>query len=321
MLLEGLGAGFIGMDSSITPTRFAGFKLVQTTDFFYPVTDDPYVHGMITCANVLSDLYAMGVSTCDNMLMLLTLPRDMPDADRHRSARLVMDGFHEAARRAGTKVTGGQTVRGPWFMSGGVASAVVQDSELPALDDARAGDVLVLTKPLGTQVAINVNTWLSDEAKFGRIAHILTRDQAKAAFATATLSMVRLNQTAARLMVKYGARAATDVTGFGIVGHARTLAGNQRRQVDLRITALPVIQGMDKVDAVVSYRLSQGLSAETSGGLLIALPPETAAAFMDELQAIDGWPAFVVGRVEEGDGGASLANPEWITCAWRAESA
>ncbi|KAI8919590.1 Selenide, water dikinase [Entophlyctis helioformis] len=308
------------MDSSITPTRFPGIKLVQTTDFFYPVIEDPYVQGMITCANVLSDLFAMGVPTCDNMLMLLTLPRDMPESDRLCSARMTIQGFHDAAAKAGTRVTGGQTVRGPWFMTGGVASTVASEKDLLALDAAQPGDVLVLTKPLGTQVAINVQTWLWDESKFARIAHLMTRDEAKQAFDTATLSMVRLNQTAARLMVKYGAHAATDVTGFGIIGHAQNLVSRQLSPVDFCITALPVIDRMDQVDAIVSYKLSQGLSAETSGGLLVALAPDAVRPFLDEIQQQDGWPAHIVGHVEQGQRRAVLKDAEWIRCPWQTSS-
>ena len=81
-LLEGLGEGHIGMDSSVMPTMVAGVQLVQTTDFFYPVVEDPYMQGRITAANVLSDLYAMGVTHCDNMLMLLSTCLEMSPLER-----------------------------------------------------------------------------------------------------------------------------------------------------------------------------------------------------------------------------------------------
>merc|ERR1719447_1633475 len=120
----------IGMDSSITPLRHSGLSLVQTTDFFYPLVEDPYMQGKIACANVLSDLYAMGVTECDNMVM-----------------PLIMRGFKDCALEAGTTVTGGQTVMNPWCTIGGVATTICQPNEFIIPDSAVVGDVLVLTKP------------------------------------------------------------------------------------------------------------------------------------------------------------------------------
>lgn len=124
---------FLLMDSSVTPLpRFPELSLVQTTDFFYPNIDSPYWQGMVACANVLSDLYAMGVTECDNMLMILGVCRDkaMLDSDRWRTTELMMKGFGEQARRAGSRVTGGQSVMSPWFIIGGVASSVARDKDI-----------------------------------------------------------------------------------------------------------------------------------------------------------------------------------------------
>lgn len=130
------------------PTRHKGLSLVQTTDFFYPLVEDPYMQGKIACANVLSDLYAMGVSECDNMLMLLGISTDLTNKERHIVTPLVIKGFSDLAREAGTSVNGGQTVLNPWFIVGGVASSVCADDEFIMPDKAVPGDVLVLTKPL-----------------------------------------------------------------------------------------------------------------------------------------------------------------------------
>lgn len=121
------------MDSSVTPLpRFPELSLVQTTDFFYPNIDSPFWQGMVSCANVLSDLYAMGVTECDNMLMVLGVCRnkEMKDSDRWRATELMMKGFGVQAQRAGTKVTGGQSVMSPWFIIGGVASSVARDKDI-----------------------------------------------------------------------------------------------------------------------------------------------------------------------------------------------
>ena len=119
----------IGMDCSITPTRHHSLSLVQTTDFFYPLVDDPYIMGKITCANVLSDLYAMGVTDCDNMLMLLGIPQKMTEKEREIVIPIIMRGFKDTALEAGVQVTGGQTVFNPWLTIGGVASSICQNAE------------------------------------------------------------------------------------------------------------------------------------------------------------------------------------------------
>jgi selenide,water dikinase len=103
---------------------------VQTTDFFYPLVDDPYMQGKIACANVLSDLYAMGVSLCDNMLMLLGVSNQMTLKEREVVTPLIIKGFNDLAAEAGTTVNGGQTVLNPWYIIGGVATAVVKQEEI-----------------------------------------------------------------------------------------------------------------------------------------------------------------------------------------------
>ncbi len=119
----------IGMDSSITPLRHGGLSLVQTTDFFYPLVEDPYMQGKIACSNVLSDLYAMGVTECDNMLMLLACSTKMTERERDVVIPLMMRGFKDCALEAGSTVTGGQTVMNPWCTIGGVATTVCQPNE------------------------------------------------------------------------------------------------------------------------------------------------------------------------------------------------
>ena len=111
-------------------TRHKGINIVQTTDFFYPLVDDPYLQGKIACANVLSDLYAMGVTDCDNMLMLLGVSSELTLKEREVVTSLVMKGFSDLALEAGTTINGGQTVINPWYIVGGVASSVVTKDEV-----------------------------------------------------------------------------------------------------------------------------------------------------------------------------------------------
>lgn len=292
----------IGMDSSITPLRHGGLSLVQTTDFFYALVEDPYMQGKIACANVLSDLYAMGVTECDNMLMLLAVSTKMTEKERDVVMPLMMRGFKDCALEAGTSLTGGQTVMNPWCTIGGVATSVCQPNEFIIPDSAIAGDVLVITKPLGTQVALNAHQWMDQPERWNRIKLVVSEDDCKKSYQRAIDSMARLNRTVARLMHKYNAHGATDITGFGLLGHAQALARNQKNEVAFVIHNLPIIAKMAAVARACGnmFQLLQGHSAETSGGLLICLPREQAAAFCKDVEKQEGYPSWIVGIVEKG---------------------
>ena len=298
----------IGMDSCVTPLRHGGLSLVQTTDFFYPLVDDPYMMGKIACANVISDLYAMGVTECDNMLMLLAVSQKMSEKERDVVVPLMMRGFRDSAEEAGTSVNGGQTVVNPWMTIGGVATTVCQPNEFIMPDNAVVGDVLVLTKPLGTQVAVNAYQWLDQADKWNRIKLVVSEDDVRKAYQRAMFSMARLNRTAARLMHKYNAHGATDITGFGLLGHANNLARIQKNEVGFVIHNLPIIAKMAAVSKACGnmFGLLQGHSAETSGGLLIALPREQAAAFCKDIEKQEGYQAWIIGIVEKGSRSARI---------------
>ncbi len=303
-----------GMDCALVATRHPGLFLISTTDFFFPNVEHPFTQGRIAAANVLSDLYANGVAEVDTVLMLLAVSLDMEAAARDIVAREMIRGFTAAVAAAGASVTGGQTVKNPWPIIGGVASATVAERELVRPGRAAPGNVLVLTKPLGTQVAANAWQWRGQVTPAGarnwpKVAHFLTEAAAGAMYDAAIESMTRLNRAAARAMHAHGATSATDVTGFGLLGHARNLAAhNGGAAVRLRIHTLPCLARAAAVDAAIggTFRLAQGLSAETSGGLLVALPSaEAAAAFIAEVQAADGAPAWVVGDVLPAEEGAA----------------
>lgn len=314
--VEGRPRMGIGMDASIMPVPDKpGLSLAQTTDFFYPLVDDPYMQGRIACANVLSDLYAMGVINCHNMLMLLAISKDMTDAERDVVIPLLMKGFQDTAREAGCLVTGGQTVINPWCTIGGVASTVCSDGDFIMPEKSMPGDVLVLTKPLGTQVAVNAHQWLEIPEKWSKIKMVTSESEVKNAYRSATFSMARLNRVGAKLMHKYGAGAATDVTGFGILGHATNLAQNQLQSVQFVIDTLPVISNMVKISKTVGnmFKLLQGYSAETSGGLFISMSKENAEQFCKEIEEVEGTPAWIIGTVKVGNGTASIvASPTII---------
>ena len=125
----------------------------------------------------------------------------------------------DCCREAGTGCTGGQTVLNPWPIIGGVANCTVLESEMIRPKHAAPGDVIVLTKPLGTQVAVNLQEWRRQPANWSRVEAHITHEQVEKAFLDSVDSMARLNRNGAKLMHKHGAKAATDVTGFGILGH------------------------------------------------------------------------------------------------------
>lgn len=295
----------IGMDSCVIPLRHGGLSLVQTTDFFYPLVEDPYMMGRIACANVLSDLYAMGITECDNMLMLLSVSQSMSEKEREKVTPLMIKGFRDAAEEGGTAVTGGQTVVNPWIIIGGVATVVCQQNEFIMPDSAVVGDVLVLTKPLGTQVAANAHQWLDNPEKWNKIKMVVSREEVELAYQEAMFNMATLNRTAAGLMHTFNAHAATDITGFGILGHSQNLAKQQKNEVSFVIHNLPIIAKMAAISkASGRFGLLQGTSAETSGGLLICLPREQAARFCSEIKSSkygEGHQAWIVGIVEKGN--------------------
>ena len=293
--------GKIALDCSVRKTR-QGHVCISTTDFFFPLVDSPYLQGRIGAANVLSDLYAEGVGECDFMLMLLAACRDMTEDDRNICTREMVKGFNDACLEAGTVVTGGQTVLNPWPVIGGVATSICAEGEYTKSNGAQVGDVVVLTKPLGTQVAVNVHEWrVRQTPKWEELTkrNILTKDDAEDMMHAAVCSMARLNRHGGSIMVKHHAHAGTDVTGFGILGHAQNLMDNQLAEVGMEIHTLPCIANTCKVEqsGILDFRLLKGYSAETSGGLMICMPEEDAIAYCKELEELDGEPSWIIGKV------------------------
>lgn len=293
------------MDCSIVPLRHGDLSLISTTDFFYPLVDDPYMQGKIGCANVLSDLYAMGIYNCDNILMILAASRDMPERERHIVTKELIRGFNDLAKEAETEITGGQTVLNPWPIIGGAATSVCTKDEFINPIHLEVGDVIVLTKPLGTQPAVNAHQWLAKDNQYWKqIKDVITPEEVKYAYEKAMYSMARLNRNGAKLMMKYGAHGATDVTGFGILGHATNLAENQPSPMNIEIHTLPIIKKMVEVDKTVElFKLLEGFSAETSGGLMLCIPADKAEKYIAEIQELDNEPAWIIGRVVENSSG------------------
>ncbi len=195
--------------------------LISTTDFFYPLVNDPYMQGRIACCNTLSDIYAMGIDRVDHMLMILGVSLKMREQEREIVTREMIRGFNDCATEANTMITGGQSIMNPWPIIGGVANVMCDEREYTRPNKGVDGDVLVLTKPLGTQVAVNLYEWyIGKEEKMEKVGHLVKSEEILNSYYLAMESMAHLNKNTATLMKKYKCHGATDITGFGLIGHA-----------------------------------------------------------------------------------------------------
>ena len=255
----------------------------------------------------------MGVEEVDSVLMILAASLDMPVEWRHVVTRLLMEGFTAQALLAQCPVSGGQSILNPWPIIGGTASAVCRDDDVLLPHFAVAGDVLVLTKPLGIQVAVTVKQWSHqpEGEKFSRLASLdppWTRYDTLYSYHTAMASMLHLNRLTARLLHRYHSHASTDVTGFGLLGHADNLVKLQHSNVSFVIDSLPCIRRTMEVSDRFGLRLREGTAAETSGGVLCCLTAEEAEGFMRSLRTEDGRQSWIIGRVVEGPNTVEFAH-------------
>ena len=293
-LLEGLPVHrdprlLVGFDKSDDASVYQiseDLALVQTLDFFPPIADDPYRFGQIAAANALSDVYAMGgePKLAQN---ILCIPEDMPGEVVHELLR----GGYDKVYEAGAMITGGHSILDPEPKYGLAVTGFVDPRRMLTNSGARPGDVLLLTKPLGIGV-------LTTAAKRGCCS--------EQAMEKAYTCMSTLNRAARDCMVKYRVHSCTDITGFGLLGHACEMARGSQVQMELEVPQIPFIPdavelaaqgnlpgGMERnrqycsheVDAGAVPRLTQDLlyDPETSGGLLIAVDPMDAEALLEEL--------------------------------------
>jgi selenide, water dikinase len=273
--------------------------IVQTADFFTPIVDDPYAFGRIAATNALSDVYAMGGRPVSALnLVAYPLATLGPDVLRE-----ILRGGADAAAAAGAAVVGGHSIDDPEPKYGMAVTGVVAPDAVLTNARGRAGDVLVLTKPLGAgAVATAIKRGLADDALVERAVAVMTT----------------LNDRAAEQARAAGVHALTDVTGFGLLGHVHELTAASGLAAEIEAAAVPAIDGVlelletgaavaggsrrNRADAetfstfaaaVGEARRRLVCDAMTSGGLLAAVPPDRAAA-------IDG---VVVGRLVAGEPG------------------
>ena len=324
----------IGLDSAIIPLENKNLFLVQSVDFFYPLCDDgelmgnvpksnnaeSHIHqsclsGEIAFANVVSDIYACGVVEIDELKILLSLPAELEDDERQEIVTSIFSGFRKSAKLIKCKLTIDSIGINPWAIIGGIATSICSKNEIIFPTKAQAGDAIILTKPLGVQLASSVLIWMEEDSEnWKKISEHLTREDILECYQKSVKSMTMLNKVAAELMHKYKAKAATDITGFGIRGHAENLLTFQEEKLDFVITVLPVIRHVKKIAEILGreQKLYNGKMVETSGGLFIALPSENAQTYCEDFLRISGCECWIVGKAIEGSGKVIMENSQIV---------
>jgi selenide,water dikinase len=282
--------------------------LIQTLDFFTPIVDDPYDYGQIAAANSLSDVYAMGGTPLTAMNIVLFPMEGLP---KEWLVEILRGGADKVAE-SGALLLGGHTVNDDTIKFGLSVTGIAHPGEIVATRGARPGDDLVVTKRVGT----------------GLVTTALKRGEAREGdVAAAMASMKALNKGAARAMVRAGVHAATDITGFGLAGHLFEMMDYSGVAAELDAGAVPFLPGAleyaeDGVNTGGGRSNAAYLGArlrfeeavpepvrvaccdpQTSGGLLIAVPPERTPLLLEALEREGVGVGAVVGTVTEGEAG------------------
>ena len=276
--------------------------LVQTTDFFTPIVDDPFAYGQIAAANALSDVFAMGGRPL-TALNIMGVPIDLVSA---KTIATILRGGLEKAREVGCAIIGGHTIRNPEPIYGLAVTGIVSPKKILTNAKARPGDYLILTKPLGTGIA-------TTGIKRGLTSRKLAQ--------TAIELMSQVNVAGADLAERGLVRAATDITGFGLLGHLASMCRASGVSAELNAAEVPAIS--DEIFALIAQDCVPGgteqnlqtarpvtrwgktaperklllADAQTSGGLLLAVPPRK---LKDVLSMLTAWKTpccVVIGRM------------------------
>ncbi len=288
----------IGEDSAIT--RISDSQaIVTSTDFFTPIIDDPYIQGQIAACNATNDVYAKGALDVLSVLAIMGMPEDLP----LKVQKEVLQGFCDFCRSLDAPVVGGHTIVCPWPIMGGAVTALANLDNLVFISKAKPGDKIVLTKPLGVQPVMRLLR--IPDIQQEKMAEIIPEEELSKAIDTAIHVMTTSNKKVAQVMIEVGVNAATDVTGFGIFGHASNMA--EQSGVSILIDMLPVIKGTPKIAKTFGYPLLQGKASETAGGQLISVPRERVNHLLSALRKED-CEGYIVGEVRKGQGKAFLTD-------------
>lgn len=276
--------------------------MIQTVDFFTPVVDDPYLFGQVAAANSLSDIYAMGGKPL-LALNIVCFPNCLPPEVLHQ----ILKGGADKVAEAGAIIAGGHTIQDDVPKYGLAVTGLAHPQKILSNAGARPGDILVLTKPLGTGI---INTAVKGGLASGESAR------------AALENMLELNRKAAEVMTRHGARSCTDITGFGLLGHAAEMARASRVSLEMWADSIPLLPGVRELAAMgmipagayanrdyaadqvaIPERLGPETTAilfdpQTSGGLLISAPAGRIDLMVEEMRR-EGVRAGVVGKVKE----------------------
>jgi len=279
-----------------------GKALVHTVDVFTPSVDDPYTFGQVAAANSVSDIYAMGGTPMTAVSVLGFPVRKAPD----KAMSEILSGGIDKMNEAGVAIIGGHSINDSEIKAGFAVTGMIDKDKIVTNAGARPGDVLILTKPLGTGIVA--------------FAAQIDRADEKSVKASAE-SMTTLNKTASQLMVKFGAHACTDVTGFSLCGHLSEMALSSGVDVEVLWDNIPLFVGVLEYAAagilpgaiernkescgqriIADESLPQEMvdicyDAQTSGGLLVAIAQSDADDFLKALHSKGISAAAVIGRV------------------------
>ena len=294
--------GFNGHDDAAVVRLDDGKLLVQTVDFFTPIVDDPYQFGQIAAANSLSDIYAMGAKPIFALNIVGFPINDLPN----EILTTILQGGADKAKEAGIPTVGGHSVDDKEPKYGLVVTGEVEEKNIVTNKSATPGDVLVLTKPLGTGI-------IATAIKKGVVKNDVIR--------AAVESMSSLNELSSKIMVELGVKTATDVSGFGLLGHLNEICEASKVSAEIKYDDLPLLPGVNKLasDGIISEGTKRNLSfaesftqfledrtkieklitsdAQTSGGLLISLPPDSAKIFIKKFNERSPIKAQEIGNI------------------------
>lgn len=299
-LAEGFGEEVLAgpWENSSVVKVAENIAVLNTLDFFTPMVDEPEIQGRITGSNVTSDIYALAVTDIVSVLSIMAYPENMPD----ELAVGMLKGFGDFCREMKAPVVGGHTIRNPWPIIGGAATGIGNPEKIVYTKGAKIGDKLFLTKPLGIAPAMAAYR-LRKEVEGRELLKDIPKELVDAAVNEAIEGMITSNKPVAEAMQKTPVHAATDVTGFGLKGHAANMA--VLGKVDIVIDQLPVIRGTPALAGLLGYPLLQGEGKETAGGMLIAVAKQDVDDLLSELDRRKV-SHFEVGYVTAGNGNVNV---------------
>ena len=268
--------------------------VLNTLDFFTPMVDDPEIQGRIAGSNVTSDIYSLAITKIASVLTIMGFPENMPS----ELAVGMLKGFGDFCQEMEAPVVGGHTIRNPWPIIGGAATGIGEPETIVYTRGAQVGDRLFLTKPLGIAPAMGAYR-MQKEEEGKQLLKEVPEDVVENAIQEAINSMITSNKPVAEAMQKVLVHASTDITGFGLKGHAENMA--VLSNVDIIFDQLAVIRGTPILADLFGYPLLQGEAKETAGGILIAVDNENADDLLQELDKgmVKHWE---IGRVVKGEG-------------------